>query len=272
MSALSDSELRALLDFAGSLADAAREQTLPYFRRPIAVEDKGAAGLYDPVTQADRAAETAIRTRIKSAYPDHGILGEEHGFEPGASPFTWVIDPIDGTRSFIAGVPLWGTLIALNDGERPILGVMDQPYLRERFVGSRLGAALVAGSERRALQTRLCVDLSSAVLLCTDPGMFEGAEHEAFATLSAKVRLRRFGTDCHAYGLLAHGLVDLVVESGLKPYDIQALVPIIEAAGGMVTNWNGGPAYDGGQVIAAGDARTHAAALAILAGAARPVT
>lgn len=272
MPALSDAELRALLDFAHTLADAARQQTLPYFRRPIAVEDKGASGLYDPVTQADRAAEEAIRSRIKSVYPDHGILGEEHGYELGASPFTWVIDPIDGTRSFIAGVPLWGTLIALNDGERPIFGIMDQPYLRERFVGSRLGAELVAGSERRTLQARPCADLSSAVLLCTDPGMFEGAEQEAFAALSTRVRLRRFGTDCHAYGLLAHGLVDLVVESGLKPYDIQALVPIVEAAGGVVTDWAGGPCYDGGQVVAAGDPRMHAAALAVLADAARPAT
>jgi myo-inositol-1(or 4)-monophosphatase len=268
---LDDEGLAGLVAFAEGLADAAAETKLRHFRRLEDVEDKAGGRGYDPVTAADRGAETVIRERIKAAYPDHGILGEEHGRETGSSAYTWVIDPIDGTRSFITGVPLWGTLIALNEGARPTLGIMDQPYLGERFIGSRLGAWMAARGDARAkLVTRRCGALSSAVLMTTDPAMFEAAgERAAFDTLRATARLTRYSADCYAYCMLAHGLVDLVVETDLKPYDIQALIPIIEGAGGMVTNWRGGAADQGGQVIAAGDPAVHAAALAILAGAAR---
>ncbi len=268
---LDDEGLADLVAFAEGLADAAAEATLRHFRRLESVEDKAGGHGYDPVTAADREAETVIRQRIKAAYPDHGILGEEHGRETGSSAYTWVIDPIDGTRSFITGVPLWGTLIALNAGARPILGVMDQPYLGERFVGSPLGAWMVErGGARTKLVTRRCGALSSAVLMCTDPAMFGHTdERVAFDTLRATARLTRYSADCYGYCMLARGLVDLVVEADLKPYDIQALLPIIEAAGGVVTNWRGGAADQGGQVIAAGDPAVHAAALAVLAGAAR---
>jgi myo-inositol-1(or 4)-monophosphatase len=272
-SAYSDSDraLTELIAFADSLADAAAEATLRHFRRLESVEDKAGGRGYDPVTAADREAEAVIRQRIKAAYPDHGIFGEEEGREPGSSAYCWVIDPIDGTRSFITGVPLWGTLIALNDGARPVLGIMDQPHLRERFVGSRLGAWMTErGGERTKLATRPCGSLSTAVLMCTDPAMFGHAdERAAFDALRAAARLTRYSADCYGYCMLARGLVDLVVETDLKPYDIQALIPIIEAAGGIVTDWRGRAADQGGQVIAAGDPAVHAAALAILAGAAR---
>jgi myo-inositol-1(or 4)-monophosphatase len=267
---IDDVALTELIAFAEGLADAAAEATLRYFRRLESVEDKAGGRGYDPVTAADREAEAIIRQRIKAAYPDHGILGEEHGRETGSSACTWVIDPIDGTRSFIAGIPLWGTLIALNDGARPILGIMDQPYLGERFVGSRAGARMTErGGDRVELATRPCGSLSVAVLMCTDPAMFLHAdERAAFDSLRAAARLTRYGADCYAYCMLARGLVDLVVEADLKPYDIQALIPVIEGAGGLVTDWRGGPADQGGQVIAAGDPAVHAAALAIRATAA----
>ena len=271
---LTDDELIRLLDFAATLADAAAEITRPRFRATLAVENKAGESAFDPVTQADRAAESAIRERIVEAFPRHGILGEEHGYraptpKEGEARLTWVLDPIDGTRSFITGIPLWGTLIALNDGARPILGVADQPFTGERFTGSRLGATLERAGSRRELKTRACAELGAAIVGCTDPAMSHRAgERAAFDELARAVRLVRYGADCYAYCMLALGQMDLVVESDLKPYDIQALVPIIEAAGGVVTTWAGGDPSSGGQIIAAADRRVHAQALELLAPAA----
>lgn len=257
-------EWRDYLDFAGRLADAAAEVTGVYFRTPLEVSDKtapdGQDG-FDPVTEADRRVEAVVRDLIQQTYPDHGILGEEQPPKAGDSRYCWVIDPIDGTRAFISGVPTWGTLIALHDGERPIIGVMDQPFTGERFIGSPDGAEL----NGKSLSVRRCADLSDATMYTTDPDMFETKDQiEAFGALEKRVRLRRFGGDCYAYCMLALGLVDLVVEGDLEPYDIQALIPIIEGAGGIVTAWDGGPAENGGLVIAAGDRRVHAQALEIL--------
>lgn len=266
---LSTTDIAELAGFAARLATAAAAITCKYFRADIEVDDKHSRGVYDPVTVADKDAETEIRRLIKETYPTHGILGEEHGHEPGTSPFTWVLDPIDGTRSFISGVPLWGTLIGLNNGIRPIIGVMDQPYIGELFIGWPGHAELIFKGESQKLQTSTCTKLEDAILGCTDLGIFSpGKELETFQALQQDVRLWRFGGDCYFYALLALGKMDLVVESGLEPYDIQALIPIVEGAGGIITSWSGGDAQEGGQVVAAATPQLHAQALAKLQSAA----
>ncbi len=262
---MQDDELRELIVFAGTLADAAGAVILPHFRSGIDAANKKNGGGFDPVTIADRNAEQAIRTLINTHYPAHGVLGEEFGHTSGGGNLTWCIDPIDGTRAFITGVPQWGVLIGLHDGVGPVLGVMDQPFTGERFIGSRLGASLAHNGAVNPLKTRACTDLSQAVLTTTHPGAFgKKSEHDAYLRVAAQARMHRYGGDCYAYAMLAHGLIDLVIETALQPWDIQALIPIIQAAGGVITNWRGGPADRGGQVIAAGDARIHAAALELL--------
>lgn len=258
--------LEELVSFACRLADAAGETIRPWFRAELEVVDKGAGGAaFDPVTEADRRAEEVMRSLIRERYPAHGILGEEHGEQRGSAPLTWVLDPIDGTRAFVCGMPQWGTLIALNDGARPVLGVLDQPITHERWIGQPGHAELVTPAGRKKLATRRCEGLASAVAMTTHPtSYFTPAERAAFERLGRGAKMTRFGGDCYAYGLVALGFVDLVVESALKPWDIQALIPIIEGAGGIVTSWDGGDAQGGGRVIAAGDARVHAEAMALL--------
>lgn len=262
----SAAELSELTQFAEDLADLSGQTILPHFRERIAIDNKlGDAG-FDPVTEADRDAEHAIRARIKQRYPSHGVMGEEYGAEAGASPLTWVIDPIDGTRAFMCGMAQWGTLIALNDGARPVIGVLDQPYTRERWVASD-GRSTFRDMQGRtsALKTRRCPSLKAAVMSTTSPvGYFSDAEQSAFWTLSAQARLTRFGGDCYAYGLLAMGFIDLIVEAALQPWDVQALIPIVENAGGVVTTWAGAPAQGGGRVVACGDATLHAAVVEAL--------
>lgn len=260
--------LGELTGFVHTLAEASGRVIRRHFRAPLAVADKAGAdgAMYDPVTVADRDAEAAIRALIRERRPQDGLYGEEFGYEPGESGLTWVIDPIDGTRAFITGMPLWGTLIALYDGERPILGVMDQPWTGERFVGSRFGAELHDRDGRRPLRTRACAGLAEAALYSTHPDLFDGpAEKSAFDALAGRVRMTRYSGDCYAYCMLAAGCIDLVVESGLKPWDVQALIPIVEAAGGLMSGWQGESAAHGGRILVAGDARVHAEALAILA-------
>ena len=255
---------RTHLDLAHRLADASGAVILRYFRQALAVEDKDHIDGFSPVTAADREAEAAIRALIEESCPHHGILGEEYGHERPEARFTWVIDPIDGTKAFISGMTTWGTLIALQDRGRGIIGVLNQPYLGERFVGHGEGAYL---GERR-LRTRPCDDLGAAVLYATEPDMFSPVERPAFDSLAGRVRLRRFGADCYAYGMLAAGFIDLVVEASMNIWDIAALIPIIEGAGGRVTSWDGGPVGPDGRVLAVGDPRLHAAALEVLAPAA----
>lgn len=251
--------------FGQTLADAARQVTLPHFRQNVAVDNKAGGNDFDPVTKADKGAETEIRRLIKQTYPDHGILGEEHGFENGSSQYTWVLDPIDGTRAFISGIPLWGTLIALNDGIEPVVGIMDQPYIGERFVGFDGRSFLFRGSEQLSLRSRACNQLEDAIFSTTTPELFASAEEkEGFDRLFQKARLTRYGCDCYAYSLIAAGSIDLVVEVGLQPYDIQALIPIVAGAGGIVTDWQGGPANQGGAVIAAATPALHEEVLALL--------
>jgi histidinol phosphatase-like enzyme (inositol monophosphatase family) len=251
--------------FAHKLADAAGCVIRPYFRQRIAVTDKG-KGAYDPVTEADQKAEAVIRALIKAERPSDGILGEEYGEEAGTSGRVWVLDPIDGTRGFICGTMQWGTLIALNEGGAPVLGILDQPVTRERFVGTKTGSVLQTREGNTPLAVRPCPGIGDALLATTNPwSYFDADEQGRFRRLSESVQLTRFGMDCYAYGLLAMGFIDLVVEARLKPWDIQALIPIVEGAGGIVTDWRGGPCLDGGRVIAAGDKRTHTQALEFLA-------
>lgn len=243
------------LEFAYRMALAAGKAILPHFRAALHVDDKGGPRGYDPVTVADRAAEQVIRARIERAYPEHGIRGEELGWRKGTSRYTWVVDPIDGTRSFILGQMHWATLIALHDGRRVVAGVAHQPYVGETFVAEAgAKAEWRRGRERRRLRTRRCPSLGEAVLACTDPTMFRtDRDRAAFRRVAARVRLTRWGGDCYAYCLLAMGLIDVVVESSLQAYDIQALIPIVEAAGGAISTWDGGPCHEGGSVVACGD-------------------
>jgi myo-inositol-1(or 4)-monophosphatase len=249
----------AFAAFALSVARDAGALILPHFRAPIDVFDKGGARGYDPVTEADRDAEAAIRGAILARHPEHGIEGEEHGRQRGTSRFAWVIDPIDGTRSFIVGHLHWATLVALNDGERPIVGVTHQPYVGESFVAVNGRAEWLRGDARRALHTRRCERIEDAVVATTDPRHFQSRrQRDAYAAATTDARLVRFGGDCYCYTQVAMGLVDVVIETGLKPYDVQALIPLIENAGGVVSNWEGGRCDRGGDVLACGDPALHA--------------
>jgi histidinol phosphatase-like enzyme (inositol monophosphatase family) len=251
-------------DFLVRLAAAAADAVLPHFRTAMDVENKAAGGRYDPVTVADRAAETAIRDIVRAAYPDDAILGEEFGPERLGAPRTWVIDPIDGTRSFVTGVPLWGTLVGRVDGDRPVLGLMSQPYIGETFLGDGARAELRRGGSRRPLATRPAASLAEARMMTTSPEMFAGADREAYDRIARAVQLSRFGGDCYAYCMVAAGLVDLVVEAGLQSYDIVPLIPIIEGAGGAVAAWDGGSPRDGGRIVAAASRELLDAAIALL--------
>ncbi len=254
----------ALLPVAHLLADAARVETLRHFRTSgLQIDSKGDA--FDPVTEADRAAEAAMRAILARERPDDGILGEEMGVHPGSSGIDWILDPIDGTRGFMSGAPTWGVLIAAARGGIPFLGIIDQPHIGERFVGAA-GTAFVDGRAGRVpLRTRGRRPLEQAVLYSTFPEIGTDEERRAFRRVSDRVRLTRYGCDCYAYALVAMGQIDLVIEAGLQPYDIAAPIAVIEAAGGIVTDWTGGPAHGGGRVIAAANAGAHADALALLA-------
>ncbi|MDE9451197.1 histidinol-phosphatase [Aliiroseovarius sp. Z3] len=253
-----------LLRVAEALADAARKAILPFFRaEDLAADNKLSEG-FDPVTEGDRAAERAMREILAAQRPKDAILGEEYGLTAGESGLTWVLDPIDGTRAFLSGTPTWGVLIAVGDANGPQLGVIDQPYIGERFVGG-FGEARVDGPRgSRRLQTRAPRDLSDAILFTTFPEVGTREEGQAFQRLSKQVKLTRYGLDCYAYGLVASGQIDLVVEAGLQAYDIQGPMAVIQAAGGIVTNWEGGPVHQGGRVVAAANPEIHAAALEIL--------
>jgi myo-inositol-1(or 4)-monophosphatase len=260
---MADIALVELEDFALELAQMAGGIAEAHFRQPITVENKGASK-FDPVTNADRAIERVLRAAIVERYPDHGIVAEEEGERPSGGEYTWFIDPIDGTRAFMTGSPLWGTLIGLTRRERPLFGVLAQPVLEEVFFGGPSGSWLIKADGRDRLRSRLCSSLETAVLASTHPDMFVGNKAEAFQALAAQCLLSRFGGDCYNYAMLAAGHIDLVVESQLKPYDIVPLIPILEGAGCIVTDWGGGPTLDGGDVVAAATPELHRAALTAL--------
>jgi myo-inositol-1(or 4)-monophosphatase len=249
--------------FVDQLADVAGETVLPFFRTAMRVEDKG-HGSFDPVTAADHAAETAMRMLIRRTFPDHGIVGEEYGSERPDAEFVWVLDPIDGTKSFISGMPAWGTLIGLMRAGAPVFGMMSQPFTRERFSGDGGASRYRGPAGERTMRARECETLKDAILLTTSPRLMNDADRKSFARVEEAVRLSRYGGDCYAYCMLAAGHVDLVIETELKPYDIIPLVPIITGAGGIVTTWDNASPLQGGRVIAASDARIHEAAMAVL--------
>jgi myo-inositol-1(or 4)-monophosphatase len=253
-----------LEDFALELAHMAGGIAEAHFRQPITVENKGATK-FDPVTNADRAIERVLRAAVVARYPDHGIVAEEEGERAPGGDYTWFIDPIDGTRAFMTGSPLWGTLIGLTRKGKPLFGVLAQPVLEEVFFGGPSGSWLIKADGRERLRSRQCSSLETAVLASTHPDMFAGSKAAAFRALAARCLLHRFGGDCYNYAMLAAGHLDLVVESQLKPYDIVPLIPILEGAGCLVTDWRGGAPLKGGDVVAAATRDLHRAALAVLA-------
>ena len=267
-----DPDLRAaLIRTAQALADAARPETLRRFRVGIVADDKNVGdwdkgGRFDPVTEADRAAERAMRAVLARERPQDAILGEDYGAQPGTSGLTWVLDPVDGTRGFISGTPTWGVLVAVSDAEGPLYGIIDQPYIGERFSGG-WGEAQVTGpmgtAPLRAAPPRA---LEEATLLTTFPEIGTAEDLAAFRRVADRVRLVRYGLDCYGYALLAGGHVDLVIEAGLQSYDVQAPIAVVTSAGGIATDWEGRPAHGGGRLIAAANPRVHAAALELLAG------
>jgi myo-inositol-1(or 4)-monophosphatase len=250
--------------FVDELATVSGEAILPFFRTSLGVEDKGSAAGFDPVTAADRAAEVAMRTLIKRNFPAHGVIGEEYGNEGADAEYVWVLDPIDGTKSFISGLPIWGSLIGLTRNGVAVFGMMHQPFVRERFTGDGRAGQYRGPAGARELRVRPCATLGDAVLFTTSPRMMNAADRKAFERVEAAVKLSRYGGDCYPYCMVAAGHVDLVIESGLKPHDIVALIPIIEGAGGVITTWEGASAVKGGRIVAAGDKRVHQAALTIL--------
>lgn len=247
---LTDPEIESFSLFAGELAEAAGNAVTPYFRTHMAVKNKG--GLhFDPVTPADKFGERTMRAIISRRFPEHGIYGEEEGHHVGSSPFTWILDPIDATRAFITGLPLWGTLIALHDGENPRIGVMNQPFTRERFLGTPKGAWL----NGKSIRVRPCATLAEAKIACTS---LQTAEQLAdFRRIADQARMSRYDGDCYAYCMLACGHIDAVIGIGLKPCTIQALIPIIQSAGGLISTWDGQDPQNGGAILACGDRRLH---------------
>lgn len=264
MHRLTPDEQNEIKACAAAMADAARVESLRYFRSDGLAADNKLSDSFDPVTIADRNAEQAMRAILADRRPDDAIFGEEFGAKAGTSGLTWVLDPIDGTRSYISGTPTWGVLIAVGGANGPEFGIVDQPYIGERFVGG-LGDAYYEGPlGRRDFNARQTGNLNDATLFTTFPEVGTIADRNGFETVEKTVKLTRYGTDCYAYALIAAGQIDLVVEAGLKSYDVQAPIAVIQAAGGVVTNWRGQPVHEGGQVLAAANPVLHAKALALL--------
>lgn len=252
-----------LWPIAERLADAARVETLRHFRsRDLTADSKSEA--FDPVTVADRNAEKAMRDILDEERPQDSILGEEFGPKSGSSGLTWVLDPIDGTRGYISGSPTWGVLIALGDATGPKLGIIDQPHIGERFMGGGGRNEVIGPQGTQRLQVRETRELKDATLFTTFPEVGSPEEKAAFDRVRQTVKLTRYGCDCYAYALLAAGQIDLVIEAGLQPYDIQAPIAVVEAAGGILTDWEGRPAHQGGRALAAATPELHAAALDLL--------
>jgi myo-inositol-1(or 4)-monophosphatase len=260
--------------FVERLAKISGETIMPFFRGSFTLEDKSGGGVFDPVTEADRAAETAMRRLIGETFPSHGVIGEEFGDSSSGAEYVWVLDPIDGTKSFISGLPLWGTLIGLLHRGSPCYGLMNQPFTREKFYGDGQAAHWTGRGPdgapvTRRLRARACAGLDRATLMTTSPKLIPEPLRPRYEAVEAKARLTRYGGDCYAYCMLAAGHVDLIVEAALNPYDIVALIPIVEGAGGIVTTWDGGDPSKGGAIVAAGDKRVHEQALSLLAEASK---
>ena len=262
-------DLLILKSFAQELADAARDETLRRWALGIAADDKGGGAAFDPVTEADREAERVMREMIEARFPDHGIAGEEFTDKEAAGPYLWSLDPIDGTRSFICGMPTWVTLIALLDEGKPSIGLIDAPRLGERYLGDCARTALISAGGETFLSTSGCERLADARFSTTDPFLFRGAEADAFAELQRRVRTTRYGHDGYAYARLAAGSIDLVVESGLKSHDYNALIPVVRGSGGVIGNWSGGDDFTAGHIVAAATPRLFEEAVTLLEAASR---
>lgn len=261
----SKAELNEIVNVAYEMADAARSAILPFFRSSVLSADNKLSQGFDPVTQADRAAEKAMRDVLARRRPQDAILGEEFAETLGSSSFRWVLDPIDGTRAFLCGAPTWGVLIALeHENCGPVFGLVDQPYTGERFVGYGNHAVLVTGQGNRELSTSQRQQLGDAILCSTFPEIGTREEKQAFDQVAQQCKLVRYGLDCYAYALLAEGHIDLVIEAGLNAYDVQAPIALIQSAGGIVTTWSGGPAHKGGQIVAAANSVLHQQAMSFL--------
>jgi myo-inositol-1(or 4)-monophosphatase len=254
-----------LIAFANRLADTSGAVIRPLFRQRIDVAHKQGVHDFDPVTEADKGAERAIRDLLARGRPDDAILGEEYGEQKGTSGYRWILDPVDGTRAFITGRHEWGSLIALEQGGKPVLGILDQPVLGERFIGVNGAAYLSQGGKSQRLAVRACASLSDAVLCATDPGAYFTKEQlAAFLRVDRGVKMTRYGGDCYLFAALALGFVDIVIEANFQAWDVAALIPLVEGAGGIITDWNGGSAQSGKSILATGDRRIHDAALALL--------
>lgn len=265
MTNISNEHIDAFLTSAHKMADLSASEILPFFRKDFSVLHKDGKGIFDPVTDADRKSEEVIRQFLAEKWPTHSIIGEEFGQDIKQDEHCWIIDPIDGTRAFVLGSPLWGTLIGLKVNEQPLIGMMNQPFTGERFWASPQGSFGRWGNVEQPLKTRVCSSLSDAVITTTCPDLFRTDEDRVlFDELRSHCRMTRFGGDCYNYCLLAMGTVDLIVESGLAAYDIAPLIPLIEGAGGIITTWGGESAVHGGQIIAAGSAQLHEQALTVL--------
>ncbi len=261
---MSKTDYNKFITFLNDVANEAAKVSLRYFKKSVNIENKGPKlkSTFDPVTIADKNTEKVIRENIRSHFPDHNIMGEEEAFEDKKSDYTWIIDPIDGTRSYITGIPTWGTLIALQHHGKTIIGMLDQPYLKERYIGTSDSAFL----NGNPIKTRPCETIFNATISTTDPlQLFNGEEEQdKFFRVAAGAKMMRNGYDCYAYAMVASGFIDVVIESGLNAHDIQALIPIIKGAGGIVTNWAGEQVTDGGQVVACGDQRLHEQVIGLL--------
>ena len=267
---ISETQINDYLAFAERLADAARGQTLPRFRDGIAVSNKAGAA-YDPVTDADRESERVQRDLITSSFPDHGIIGEEFGAAGAEKPWRWVLDPVDGTRAFVCGVATWTTLIALEHQQRPAIGVIDQPFTDERWIGTKNETLFRRGGETKICKTSNVTDLATARISTTDPraaAYFTDAEAAAYARVAERSRIERFSLDAYGYAHIALGELDVIIEAGLQHYDYAALIPVVEGAGGVITNWRGETvgADDRNEVLAAATPELHAQAMDVLKG------
>lgn len=254
-------------NFFSALAEIAACESLPFFRKSIVINSKDNTK-FDPVTIADIRTERKLRDHITKNFPNHSIFGEEEGRNDGSYEYLWLIDPIDGTRSFISGIPIWGTLVGLLHNGRAVAGMLAQPFTQELFYAVRDGSFFRHANDSRGklLSVSKTINLADATLFSTAPSLFDGRTGPAFARLEQAIRLTRFGADCYAFAMLASGFVDLVVEVGLMPYDVAALIPIVEKAGGIITQWNGEQAEKGGNIIAAATPQLYEAALQKLLG------
>jgi myo-inositol-1(or 4)-monophosphatase len=264
---LSKEQTQQCLAFAIKTAVQSGSIAMKYFRHPTAVCNKASEGTFDPVTAADREIESYIREKISGVYPTHGIIGEEHEDKIGTGNCTWFIDPIDGTCGYVVGSPMWGTLLGMLVEDQCALGLMHQPFVQETYIGSADGAYIIDRNGKQKIQTSDTEDIASAVLCCTHQSMFKSTQDkEAYDRVATACRLSRLGTDCYGYVLLAHGFVDIVIENELKAYDAVPLIPIVEAAGGLITDWDGNTARAGGRIVASANAVLHENVLKLVAG------